>query len=95
MVLDGEPVNGVLAPVGTVVGFPVLGASRALGAVGDGGYGDEVLWVRQVVGVEPFALSGPSPGAAPVGVAQRNHVVDVQFAGVGDGGGGIGRQPLA
>ena len=55
-VLNGDPVDGVTAPVGTVFRFPVLGAACALGAVGAGGYGDEVLGFSQVVGVEFFLL---------------------------------------
>ena len=93
--LDGYPVGGVLAPIGLVIWLPVFRTSCALGPVGSGSYGDEVLGVVQVVGVEPFTFGCPGPGAAVVGVVQRHHVVDVQVPGVRDGDGGIGCKPLA
>ena len=81
-VLDGDPIDGVLAPVRTVIGFPLLGSASALRAVGAGRYGDQVLRIRQVVGVA-FPLDGvPSLRAADVGVAERHHVVDVELAGI-------------
>ena len=50
-VLDGDPVDGVLAPVRPVVGFPVLGSPSTLRTVGAGRYGNQVLRIIQVVGV--------------------------------------------
>ena len=95
MLLDGDPVDGVLAPIGFVLWFPFLGAACALGAVGTPGYGDEMLRVFEVIGV-PFApFCRPARSAAEVGVAQRHHVVSIEDPSLGDDGVAVRRQPFA
>ena len=49
--LDGNPVDGVLAPVGSVFRFPLVRSTCALGTVRAGRDGDQVLRILQVVGV--------------------------------------------
>ena len=56
-VLDRDPVDGVLAPVRLVVGFPRFWSPCALRTVRAGRDGDQVLGIIEVVGV-PFPLLG-------------------------------------
>ena len=83
-ILYPDPVNSVLAPVGSIFRFPIFGSSSALGTVRAGRDGDEMLRIIEVVCVLLLSIGRPIPGAAAVGVLQRDHVVDVKFAGVGD-----------
>ena len=83
-ILYPDPVNSVLAPVGSIFRFPIFGSSSALGTVCAGRDGDEMLRIIEVVCVLLLSIGRPIPGAAAVGVLQRDHVVDVKFAGVGD-----------
>ena len=48
-VLDRDPVDGVLAPLGPVFRLPFFRSACALGTVGAGGDRDEMLRVVQVV----------------------------------------------
>ena len=79
VLLDLDPVYGVLTPVRSVIGFPLFGTSCALGAVGTGRHGNEVLRVRQVVGVAFPLLGKPYPCAPEVSVAEWNLVVNVEL----------------
>ena len=95
VVLDRDPVHGVLTPVRPVFRFPGFGTAGSLRPVGTGRHGNQVLRIRQVVGVAFLLLGRPCPRAAEVDVAQRHYVVDVEFAGVGDDGDDVWRQPFA
>ena len=98
--LDVGPRVGVAAPVARIkvrvpVSGPLVGATVALGTVGGGGHGDQVSGVGQVVGIAPLRVPGPDPTAGPVGIGQRDEVVDVEGAGVLHDGAGERRQPAA
>ena len=54
--LDGDPVDGVLTPIGLVFWLPLVGPSGPFRTVGAGCHYDEVLRVAQVVGVELLAF---------------------------------------
>ena len=95
IILDHDPIGGVLTTVGAVFRFPVFRASCAFRAVGAGRDGNQVLWVAQEVGVLFTLLRGPPLGTAVVGVAEGHHVVVVELAWVSDDGAGVGCQPLA
>ena len=68
-VLDPDPVDGVPAPVGPVIGLPSVGAACAFRTVGAGRDGDEMLRILEVVGLAFTLCCGPVPGTADVGVA--------------------------
>ena len=57
VVFDGDPVDGVLAPIGAVIGLPVLGFACALRTIGAKRNGNQVLGVVEGVGVL-FSLFG-------------------------------------
>ncbi len=86
--VNGNPVDGVLAPVNPVLRFSICGSPCAFRPVGARRHGDQVLGIIEVVRAAFLSLGRPSPGTAVAGVTERRHVVDVEFAGVGDDGGG-------
>ena len=85
--VNGNPVDRVLAPVNPVLRFSIFGSPCAFRPVGARRHGDQVLGIIEVVRVTFLSLGRPSPGTAVGGVTERHHVVDVEFAGVGDDGG--------
>ena len=56
-ILYPDPVNSVLAPVGSIFRFPIFGSSSALGTVCAGRDGDQVLGIVQI-DCEAFAFCG-------------------------------------
>ena len=93
--LDVNPVGGVLAPVGSVFRFPLIWSSCALGTVRASRDGDEMLRIIEVDCVLLLSIGRPILSAAVVGVPQRHHVVNVEFAGIGDDDVAVRGQPFA
>ena len=82
LVLDDNPVAGVLAPVCPVRRPPSVGPVGALGPVGRRRDRYQVRGISQAVRVQLFALFAPRVASRRVGVRERHHVVDVQVPGV-------------
>ena len=87
------PADSVLALAGVVRRFPPVGSSGALGAVGAGCDGNQVLGMGEVASILPIALGRPLPCPTVMSVGQGDRAVHVQVFETGYDGDGIGGQP--
>jgi hypothetical protein len=92
--LDADPRAGIGAVEASQGRFPRVRAAVALGAV-DAGRDGPQLGPVDVVGELLAAAGGPRGGARHPGVLERDHVVDVQVRGRGEGGAVVRGAPAA
>ena len=83
-ILDSDPQPNIFTAEFRVRRQPVGWVFRTLGSVRRSGYGDQSFRVGQVVGVLDTLCRCPGSTSAPMHLSQRNKMINVQPARVGE-----------